>query len=61
VNRLRLVAAAGVLAGALAPLAPAAHAMACHPDFRDVCAVVFLPCRELAEHPKLGLECPPMG
>jgi hypothetical protein len=34
--------------------------MVCNPAFQEVCETAGIPCRMLAENPKLP-DCPPMG
>jgi hypothetical protein len=58
--KLRLLLTAAAVAAAGASFAQPASAAVCHPAFRDVCATAGIPCRMLADNPKLP-DCPPMG
>jgi len=58
--KLRLVLAAAVVAASAASFAQPASAAVCNPALKDVCETAGIPCRKLAESPKLP-DCPPMG
>ena len=61
-KKIRLALAGGAVAVAgLAPLAPSAQAVTCHPDFALVCGTVGLVCRTISDLPKVAAECVQLG